>query len=69
MVLLFSAPEEKADVVEMNDFVASTDLLKDAKGETEVLCEAMKPVCYIFNGDFRELEKLREAGIGEKLAQ
>lgn len=50
----------------MTDTAASTVLSEEAKRGMDVLREAMISICYIYDNDFCNLEKLHKSGAREE---
>lgn len=54
---------------EMTNTIASMALSEEAKKATEMLSEPMKSVYYIYNANFRDLDKLHESGTKKELPE
>lgn len=59
-------PEKEENVLETTAEAASTDLLGEARRWIEMLRDAMRLTCYIFEADFHNLEELLGASAQEK---
>lgn len=62
-----SATESQGEVLRTADPAAVMDPSNKVNQATEMLSEEMKSVFYIYEADFRYLEKVHEAGAGKEL--
>lgn len=64
-VPLLTVPEKKEVMLEMTDATASMCLSGETNKTMQVFTEAMRSVCYICDGDFRDVEELQKAATGK----
>lgn len=55
--MLLTTREKEEDVLVINDGAALINLLEETKQAMEMLSEAMKSNCYIYDADCHDLEK------------